>query len=535
MARAGSGYRRANPGLAPLSAAKIPSVSRSVDWSSNPLLEWLLYGVLVVALAVLIVPATVVFGASNGSGTPLISLSPTSAAAGATVTVAGSNFATDKVQLLWDGSSNGMPTTQGNGKGTFKVNFVVPLAAAVGSHTVGAVTLPGGGGPKAKPSSSATAQSGFSVLAAVAAASPQPTATPTPTLAPAPSPTPTPTATPTQAPITTTVGTPIPSTIAGDCTVDVTTPILNWIASVPNNSTLLFGNGACYRIDGTLEIFDRFGLTFEGNGSTFRASTTGAGTRAHWRPVGGTNLVFRDMTIHGSNPNGGVLNQTLQWQHGIDVRGSAGVEVANVIVTDVYGDGIYLGQDWRNGARSRTVRVHDSTIARTGRNGVAVTAGRDVTVEANNVSEAGFDIFDVEPNSTAGQGAYNVTFRNNRVGKFHLYFFSITGYNVADFITVSGNTLVGAPAAVFVNGFDTTIRYSNVVLLNNTSNIAYWANPTMEFTRVDGLTVSGNSTPISYSNWAMATVALSCSVNVSGNTLSGSSIQVSITSYSGCP
>jgi hypothetical protein len=558
-----------------------------VDWTASPVLEWLLYGVLVVAVAGLVVPAAVVFAANNVSGTPSISLSTTSAPPGAAVTVTGSSFATpSKVQLLWDGSANGMPTTQANGKGVFKIDFAVPPTAAPGSHTVGAVSVDGSGGGKGPRTSAAAAQAGFSVLAAAPAttASPQPiptgspaptptpapktptptatpptgtstptpastktptptatsaptatatpTKTPTPTATPAPTATATPTATPTPA---ATVGTAIPSTIAGDCSVDVTKQILSWIASVPNNSTLLFGAGACYRVDGTLEIRDRVGLIFDGNGATIDGHyVVGDGQRSHWRLVGGSNLVLRDIIIRGSNPNGGVLNKTLQWQHAVDLRGVAGAEIAGATLRDVYGDGIYVGQDWRNGARSSAVRAHNNTITRTGRNGVAVTAARDVIVEANSINQAGFDIFDVEPNSAAGQGAYNVTFRNNQVGKFYLYFFSITGYNVADFITVSGNTLTGAPAAVFVNGFDTTIFYSNIVVMNNTSDTAYWANPTMEFTRVDRLTVTGNTTPISYSNWAMATVSTSCNVDVSGNTLAGSSLEVSIKSYSGC-
>jgi hypothetical protein len=44
----------------------------------------------------------------------------------------------------------------------------------------------------------------------------------------------------------------IPPSIPGDCSVDVTEPIQSWIASVPDGSVLAFGDGACYRIDGTL-------------------------------------------------------------------------------------------------------------------------------------------------------------------------------------------------------------------------------------------------------------------------------------------
>jgi hypothetical protein len=71
--------------------------------------------------------------------------------------------------------------------------------------------------------------------------------------------------------------------IASNRSVDVTQLILTWIASLPNNSTLAFGSGGCYRIEGTLELSGRSGLGFEGNGSTFRAPTSPNDLRAIWR------------------------------------------------------------------------------------------------------------------------------------------------------------------------------------------------------------------------------------------------------------
>src|SRR5207244_10906720 len=72
----------------------------------------------------------------------------------------------------------------------------------------------------------------------------------------------------------------VPSSIANDCSVDVTSALLSWIGSVPDYSTLSFGTNACYRIEGTLEFSGRKGLDFEGNGSTFRSLTAPTATRA---------------------------------------------------------------------------------------------------------------------------------------------------------------------------------------------------------------------------------------------------------------
>ena len=39
---------------------------------------------------------------------------------------------------------------------------------------------------------------------------------------------------------------------------------------------LSFDANACYRIEGTIEVTNRNGLVFDGNGSTFKATSTNA-------------------------------------------------------------------------------------------------------------------------------------------------------------------------------------------------------------------------------------------------------------------
>jgi len=101
---------------------------------------------------------------------------------------------------------------------------------------------------------------------------------------------------------------PVPADIPANCSVDVSARLLKWVASVPDGSVLLFGQNACYRVDGSgslapggaLLFFDRNDLIFEGNGSTFRTVTDPLyRTRATWRFYGGSNIVLRDMTVQG--------------------------------------------------------------------------------------------------------------------------------------------------------------------------------------------------------------------------------------------
>ena len=61
----------------------------------------------------------------------------------------------------------------------------------------------------------------------------------------------------------------VPASIPSDCSRDVSAELLAWIASVPDGSTLRFAANGCYRVDRTLTIQYRNGLTFEGNGATF--------------------------------------------------------------------------------------------------------------------------------------------------------------------------------------------------------------------------------------------------------------------------
>src|SRR5438105_8924265 len=100
----------------------------------------------------------------------------------------------------------------------------------------------------------------------------------------------------------------VPSTITSDCSVDVTTDLNNWIASVPDSSTLEFPSNSCYRIDETLFIRNRFDLTVEGNGATLKAMTIGDQNRKQLWFIGGGNLTVRDLTVIGANPYAGAWN-----------------------------------------------------------------------------------------------------------------------------------------------------------------------------------------------------------------------------------
>jgi hypothetical protein len=322
----------------------------------------------------------------------------------------------------------------------------------------------------------------------------------------------------------------IPDSIPADCSADASQALLYWIASVPSNSILSLGHNACYRIDGTLTLFGRTGLAFEGNGATFKRMTPPGDQSAVWRVWQSTGLKFANLTVDGDYPTPGTFNASVQHAHGFDLRGT-GADIAGVTIKDVGGDCVYYGLGSDSQTRS-TGSFHDSTCAGTSRNGVAVTAGNDITVQRDTINAIGYATFDVEPNIASGNwGASGITFDSNTLGTSHLYVYSIVENGPISRLTFANNTVRGQPMGINVApGSAIVSRPQDLSITGNSSDTAQ-APPAMTFDSVDTLTVTGNTVPLT--SGAMATVSNSCNVNISGNRYPGGSQEVSFTS--GCP
>lgn len=323
-----------------------------------------------------------------------------------------------------------------------------------------------------------------------------------------------------------------PAAIASDCSTDVTQALTSWIASVPDNSTLVFPGSACYRIEGTIELGNRNGLRFEGGGATFRATTTTAPShRAQWRLTRGSQIVLREMTVQGANLTPGTFVEALQHQHGVDIRGTAGVELDRVRIESPNGDCVYVGQPWSTtDTWSSAVYVHDGSCTGAGRNGVAVTAGRNVLVETTTFARIGLNTFDLEPNG-AGFGAQDVTFARNRIGRAAFSVLAALGDAPVSGITMRENTLVGQ--SLRVAALPKGRRYAGFTIVGNVSDTGHNAPgaTAMDFLRIDGLAVTGNTVPLSGQNMALVYVTESCGVTVSGNVYPGGVTESRITPY----
>jgi hypothetical protein len=175
----------------------------------------------------------------------------------------------------------------------------------------------------------------------------------------------------------------------------------------------------------------------------------------------------------------------------ITIVGGSQVEIADVTISGVGGDGLTLtgdAPDWPEG-----IWFHDSHVVSSGRMGVAVVAGRNVTVERVAFDESGYSTFDIEPN-VDDQGASNVQFLDNTAGTWTNSFLSADGAagSVVSDVTVSGNSVTGASLLTVID----LARRQNITFTNNRSTVTA-AGPVLRFAHVDGLTVSGNVQPLS--------------------------------------
>ena len=85
--------------------------------------------------------------------------------------------------------------------------------------------------------------------------------------------------------------------------------------------------------------------------------------------------------------------EQLEAQHGVEIADhSSDVRLVNLRVDEVYGDAIYIGGD------STNILVQGGAFSHTGRQGLAVTAAKGVTLDGFSMQDAGRYCIDLEPN-----------------------------------------------------------------------------------------------------------------------------------------
>jgi len=313
----------------------------------------------------------------------------------------------------------------------------------------------------------------------------------------------------------------VPSSIDATGRTDVSGAFAVFLASVPDNRVIQLAAGGQYRMESTLVVSDRHGLTLDGNGARIFATTRGDRERANLRLLRGSDITIENLWIQGANPDGGVggiFDLALEAQHGIDIQGTRNTTVRNTTITDPYGDFINMQLDYHDGWTDG-VHIVGNHFERSGRQGITITAARNVVVENNTMTDMRRATFDFEPGRADRWGADNVLIRNNDIGPGQLNFIAAAGQGPVDDVTIQGNHLHGQALQVFMHDTAGGIR-RNWKVLDNTSDLVFNAphQAAMRFWRVSGLQVSGNHQPFTkgftmYGTWTQD----SCGLALSGN------------------
>jgi hypothetical protein len=268
----------------------------------------------------------------------------------------------------------------------------------------------------------------------------------------------------------------VPSSIASNCSSDVTVALNNWLPTVPNNSTILFAKDGCYRVEGTLRVFDRRGLVFNGNGARIVQMTTPAAspkTTAHmWFVQGGSNITFRNFTLQGSNPTPN-FDVNREWHGLFALTGVQTASITNVKATNAWGDFVILAPDTRNPAAHVTptnISITYSTIDTIGRNGVSLTGCENVTIDQNTFTNIGYQVFDIEVEASNWYARSIAITKNTIGGKISLSVLvnAGIGHDITN-VTFAGNVMTSTPvtceAPVYV--LDTPPVQSQFFIQNN--------------------------------------------------------------------
>jgi hypothetical protein len=234
----------------------------------------------------------------------------------------------------------------------------------------------------------------------------------------------------------------VPRSIDTTGTTDVSAQMAAFLKAVPDGSLVVFPARARYRMNETLVLDHRRGLTLEGNGATLVAATPGDANRSNIRLVQSSGIVIRDLTVYGANPHGGTslgaYVPAKEHQHAFELLGVDTVVLDHVAAFDTFGDFVYLGK--ASGLWSSHVTIENSTFARNGRQGISLIAAQDVLISHNAISDVRRATFDFEPDA-GDDGVGNVVIEDNTIGIGRLFFVAAAGSQPVNDVEIVGNQL----------------------------------------------------------------------------------------------
>jgi hypothetical protein len=249
----------------------------------------------------------------------------------------------------------------------------------------------------------------------------------------------------------------VPTSIPADGSRAVENDIMQFLANVPDGSTVRFQPNGVYGQNLTIVVTDRKNLIIDGNGSTFKKLLPTDASRvnnANWRIVGGDGVTIQNMVVYGAfdPPPRGTAGQGFPSDHGIWVKGAQNAQIRDVRLFNIAGDFLACDPDTRQGGDyatappCRNVLVDGLHGEHAGRHGIAATHADGFTVQNSTIVDSQNEGIDLEID-VAGELMRNIRLLNNEFnGTFGPAIFVPFGsWPTVGGITIRGNKVLGAP------------------------------------------------------------------------------------------
>ncbi len=227
-----------------------------------------------------------------------------------------------------------------------------------------------------------------------------------------------------------------PSSIASNCSIDVTGALNAFFASLPKGANVALPSGACYLVSNydlytsaPLTLSGTSGVTVAGDGATLKQSFFSCGVYPGpggvWpilNVVGNTDLTVENLTIEGPASCSGKYNEG---DYGLMLVGNTTATFNGVTVENTDGDGLAVYPDQgTNTAINTDITFENGVLSNIAYHGVTIEGVNGFDFTGNSVTQVG-SFMDLEvdascsPNcfdssgNPVGAAQWNVTVQNN--------------------------------------------------------------------------------------------------------------------------